>query len=147
MFAYPDLPSCSLLLTYDTSLAIRFLSFKPGKQLFCLKKSGLRNDIYSKTRAAIPILRFIGRVRERTRALSQYEPVPSSSFRDGKSGIVDSREVSEGPSVSSSGIGSIRGLGSIRSISLSSISYGSGRSTDSISEHLGCEGTASAAVV
>lgn len=45
------------------------------------------------------------------------------------------------------GIASIRGLGSIRSISLSSISYGSGRSTDSISEHLGCEGTASAAVV
>lgn len=71
MFAYLALPSCSLLLTYDTSLAIRFLSFKPGKQLFCLNKSGLRNDISSKTRAAIPILRFIGRVRERTRALSQ----------------------------------------------------------------------------
>ncbi len=73
--------------------------------------------------------------------------VGASSLRDEKSGIVDSREVSEGPSVSSSGIGSIRGLGSIRSLSLSSISYGSGRRTDSISEHLGCEGAASAAVV
>lgn len=36
MLAYPALPSCSLLLTYETSLAICFLSFKPGKQLFCL---------------------------------------------------------------------------------------------------------------
>ena len=144
MFAYPALPSCSLLLTYDTSLAIRFLSFKPGKLLFCLKKSGLRNA--SKTRAAIPLYRARERTNESIKPMSRSIP-RASSLRDGKSGIVDSREVSEGPSVSSSGIGSIRGLGSIRSISLSSISYGSGRSTDSIRSHLGCEGTASAAVV
>ena len=67
----------------------------------------------------------------------ELPPPGDPSLGYGKSGIIDSREVSEGPSVSSSGIGSIRGLGSIRSISLSSISYGSGRSTDSISEHLG----------
>ena len=71
----------------------------------------------------------------------------ASSLCEGKSGIVDSREVSEGPSVSSSDIGSIRGLGSIRNISFSSISYGSDKITDSISEHLECEGTTSATVV
>lgn len=140
MFAYLALPSCSLLLTYDTSLAIRFLSFKPGKQLFCLNKCGLRNDISSKTRAAIPLYRARERTNESIKPISRAIP-RAGSLRDVKSGIVDSREVSEGPSVSSSGIGSIR------CISLSSISYGRGRKTDSRSEHLGCEGAASAAVV
>jgi len=112
MFAYPALPSCSLLLTYDTSLAIRFLSFKP--QLFCLKKSGLRNDISSKTGDPYPSLyRARERTNESIKPISRSIP-RASSLRDEKSGIVDSREVSEGPSVSSSGIGSIRGLGSIR---------------------------------
>lgn len=31
MFAYLALLSCSLLLTYETSLAARFLPFKPAK--------------------------------------------------------------------------------------------------------------------
>ena len=34
MFTYMDLPSCSLLLIYDTSIAIPFLSFKPGNNFF-----------------------------------------------------------------------------------------------------------------
>lgn len=97
MFAYLALPSCSLLLTYDTSLAIRFLSFKPGKQLFCLNKCGLRNDISSKTRAAIPLYRARERTNESIKPISRAIP-RAGSLRDVKSGIVEaeSKEPKEG---------------------------------------------------